>query len=451
MKGNRQNIFRKFKETAKILTDRSDQSRERQTFLLHFKYSVIEGFVLGVLALNEFVLLKALNGSNFQVGVLFQFTVAVLLISVIFNELLRRARRKRRMVLIVAVATRSPLLLLLLFPRENLESIEPFWSMLFLAVFFVFYLANPLIMPVVNLLLKHNYKHENYGKYYGYTVAVNKLAMLISTFLIGMLLDFKPYAYTFVYPALSVLGIWSIFTLTRIHYSPPEQIYIRQSFFKSVLQSFKRMYGILKRNRAFLDFEIGFILYGLAWLLTIAVIALFQEKFLELDYSSIAFYKNYYTTLSIVLAPFLGKLLGNIDPRKFGIYNFSALFLYLLFMMLTEYLPHKSVLMGIDVYWVLLLSFTAYGAFFAMMSLLWHIGSSYFSKDDEVADYQSIHLTLTGLRGIFAPLFGVWLLHYINYTGVFIAGMLFLLTAITVLYRSMKKRKAGHSITNNSN
>ncbi len=47
------------------------------------------------------------------------------------------------------------------------------------------------------------------------------------------------------------------------------------------------------------------------------------------------------------------------------------------------------------------------------MSLLWNIGSAYFCKDGDADTYQSVHLTMVGFRAVFAPIFGIWLYHYI--------------------------------------
>ena len=66
--------------SVKTLTD-----SERRTFLLHMAYSVIEGVILGVLALNEFVFIKSLKGSDYQLGFLFQFSMVVFLFLVFFN------------------------------------------------------------------------------------------------------------------------------------------------------------------------------------------------------------------------------------------------------------------------------------------------------------------------------------------------------------------------------
>jgi len=72
------------------------------------------------------------------------------------------------------------------------------------------------------------------------------------------------------------------------------------------------------------------------------------------------------------------------------------------------------------------------------MSLLWNIGSAYFCKDDDAAAYQSVHLSMVGVRAMIAPLFGIWLYHYIGFSGVFGLGVFLLILSIAVMFWSMK-------------
>lgn len=414
---------------------------EKKTFLLHLIFSVLDGIILGVLALNEYVLIKGLKGSSYQIGILFQFTVVVLLISVPLTEILKRTIKKIRMLRIVAVFTRAPLFLLLFFPKTITENTDIFfYQILFLLIFLIYFSANPLIMPIINGFLKTNYKHENFSRLYGYSATANKIVMLFATFLFGLLLDKYSNAYTYIYPILAILGISSIFVLTQIKYSPyvPKN---KRSLKEAIKEVSSNIFKILKLNKAFRYFEIGFMFYGFAWLVTIAVIALFLENKLKLNYSGIAFYKNFYTTVSIILTPLFGKLLGKINPRKFAIYTFGAMLLYIVFMGLTEYFPVNIELFGIKIYYSLLISFSAYGIFGAMMGLLWYIGSAYFAKDEDAAAYQSIHLSLTGFRGAFAPLAGIWIFEMLDYSGVFFIGIISITIAMLILIVSLKKYK----------
>jgi len=417
---------------------------EKKTFRLHLIYSLLDGVILGVFALNEIVLLKGLNGSDYQTAVLFQFTVIVLLFSVPLNQIMKRTVRKRKMIRIIALITRAPLILLFLFPKTLNEGNENFiYQIIFLGIFLIYYSANPLIMPTINGFLKLNYKHENFSKYYGYATTANKIIILFATVSFGYILDTVPSAYRFVYPVLAILGISSIFILTKINYNPPVIQRKRNGLFRSLKEIFRDLWLIIKSNKPFRDFEIGFMLYGFAWLVTIAVIAIFLVKQLNMSYSGVAFYKNYYNTVSILLTPLFGRLLGKINPRKFAIFTFSAMLLYILFMGLSEFISNNFTLVifnaEIKIYYTLIISFSAYGIFGAMMGLLWYIGSAYFSKDEDAADYQSIHLSLTGFRGLFAPLVGIAFYNYLGYSGVFAIGVLSLLTAVIFLYFSVKK------------
>lgn len=430
----------KIYKLAEIIFFKTPVNNEHLTFRYHFWFSVLDGIIVGVFTLNEFVLLKALKADNIQIGYLFQFGAMVLLFSSVFNEFLKRSTNKRKTVLKAAVITRSPLLLLALFPPE----INPEMSYLipiFLGVFFMFNLSNPLIMPIINEVLKQNYSHQNYGTYYGYATTIAKIFTLVVTFATGLLFDFQASAYRFVYPSLAFVGVASVYFLMKIPYQAELRTIPNPPIIKSIKQSFIRMFLILKHNRPYLDFQIGFMLYGFAWLSGITVIALFFEKVLHLGYSEIAFYRNFYTTVSILLTPYLGKMLGRIDPRQFGIYTFGAMALYLFFVFLTDFIRLKSEIFGLEIYWMLLIGNIFYGLFGALMGLLWYIGSAYFAKSNEIADYQAVHLTLTGMRGAIAPILGVWMLQFIDYQGVLMFGIVSLLLAVLVQYKSYKHRK----------
>jgi hypothetical protein len=108
---------------------------------------------------------------------------------------------------------------------------------------------------------------------------------------------------------------------------------------------------------------------------------------------------------------------------------------------MTEFVKGNFDLFGIKIYYSLIPAYISYGLFAATMALLWFIGSAYFCKKEDAANYQSIHLTLTGIRGLFAPLLGVLFYQVIGFTGAFLVGILFLAMAMFVMYRSMKKDK----------
>ena len=82
-----------------------------------------------------------------------------------------------------------------------------------------------------------------------------------------------------------------------------------------------------------------------------------------------------------------------------------------------------------------------HGIFAATMALLWNIGSAYFCKDEDAANYQAIHLTLTGYRSVFAPLLGIIFYHWLGFIGAFSIGILLVFIAISIMLWSNKKYK----------
>lgn len=413
---------------------------EKKVFGIHMTYSFMEGIIMGVLALNEFVLIKSLSGSNLQIGVLFQLSVILMLFSVIFNEFLKRTKDKPALIRKVALITRLPLLLLIIFPKSQEAYNEmPVFQFLFLFIFLFFYLAIPIIMPSINLFLRTQYKGGNFGKLYSYATTLNKIVMLFATFGFGLLLDKDPYAYSYVYPVLAVLGVISVFLLSRIPFEATV-VEPKSRFLVSVRRSMVNMWDIISRNKPYRDFEIGFMLYGFAWMTTIAVITIFFDKVLHMNYSTVAFYKNAYNILAILILPFFGRLIGRIDPRKFAVYTFLSLLLFLFFLALTEYFPQYFEFLGIRIYYSLILAYLAHAVFAATMSLLWFIGSAYFAKSEDAGNYQSVHLTLTGLRGVFAPLIGVIFYELLGFSWTFGIAIFCLAIAIGLMLLSMKTR-----------
>jgi hypothetical protein len=405
-------------------------------------YQSVEGIILGVLALNEFVFIKSLNGSDYQVGFLFQFSMVVFVFLFFFNELRKRIRNKRRMLRIAGLATRLPLIIIAFFPNDPaIYTFDSLYHYLFLGIFLVYFFGNIIIYPAINVLLKTNYRHDNFGKLYGYSSSLNKIIMLVVTLLYATFLDFDPFAFRYAFYVVAISGVVSIFFLSGIDYSRVRQSPRGETWWSSVVVSARTMGKILKSNRPYLEFEVSFMFYGFAFMLTAPVINIYFEDALQLNYSSVGFYKNAYNILAIVLLFFTGKLLGKMDPRNFSSLTFLALLLYIFFMMMAQYFPVYVTVGNIRLYPALILSFMFYGYFAATMVLLWNIGSAYFCSPEEADDYQSVHLLLTGVRAIFAPVLGIYFYEKMGFTGNFILAIITLALAIAFSMYSRKKEK----------
>jgi len=415
---------------------------ERRAFRLHLSYSLIEGIILGVLALNEFVFIRSIKGSDYQLSVLFQLTTVLLIFAVFFHELLKRYGNKKKLLLIVAVITRLPLALPFFFPTNPEAYLNnPVYHYYFLGIFLIYYFANPIIFPSINQLLKNSYRHEHFGRLYTLATTWNKIVMMAVTFLYGMLLDYDYYAFRYVFPVTAILGIISVYLLSKIPYTEKPNHVRNSKLLNSVVESVKRMLKILKENKPYKHFEIGFMLYGFAFMSTVSVITIFFSRQLDLNYTSVAFYKNGYNLLAIFLLPMFGRLIGRIDPRRFAAITFFSMMVFLLFLVLTEQFPFFTSIGNIKLYYMLIFYMIGQGFFAATMGILWSIGSAYFCKKEDADLYQAIHLTLTGERALLAPLLGVLFYKLVGFSGTFLIAAASLALAIFVMFWSLKKEE----------
>jgi len=415
---------------------------EKNAFRLHTIYSSIEGFILGILALNEFVFIKSLQGSNYQLSFLFQFSVIVFIFLLFINEYIKKIRDRRKLLLITGLITRLPLALLLFFPRTT-EGINgnSIYHYLFLGIFLVYYFGNPVIYPNINLLLKTNYGHKNFGALYSYATSINKVMMLVVTFLYGLLLDADNYAFVYVFPIVALAGVSSVYILTKIPYLENYEKTPSKPIFLVVGDSIRNMIQVLKSNVPYRHFEAGFMFYGFGFMISYPIIYIYFYEALALNYTSVAFYRNSYNILAILILPFFGKLMGKIDPRKFANITYSSLALYLFFLAITTFLPFYVEWLNIKLYYTLIFYVIFQGFFAATMVLLWNIGSAYFCKPAEAATYQSIHLFLVGVRGLVAPLIGIFFYELLGFNFTFGLAIIFPLIGIYIMIWSYRKEK----------
>ncbi len=411
--------------------------KEKKTFALHFSYSIIEGILAGIIALNEFVFVKSLLGSSYQVSVLFQFATLVFLLLVFFNTFLRSIKNKKKLLRITAIATRLPLLLLLLFPR-NPEQLggDSIYHYIFLAIFLIYFLANPIVFPSINLFLKNAYSHENFGRFYSYATTANKIVMMATTFAYGWALDADNYIFVYIFPIAAILGVASIFLLSLIPYKDEDVPERTHSIWQGIKQSVKEMTNILIKNIPYRHFQVGFMFYGFGFMSSFTVMILFWEYGLGLNYSSVAFYRNAYNLLAILMLPYFGRLIGRIDPRQFSVISFLSMALYLFTLILTQYIDGYIVFWDITLYHTMIFYILFHGVFAATMALMWSIGSAYFCTPAEAGIYQSIHLGLTAIRSIFAPIIGVLFYEMWGFTIAFSISITSLLIGSGIMWWS---------------
>jgi MFS family permease len=405
----------------------------------------LDGFALGVLALNEFVLLKGFKASAFQIGLFWQLSVVVMPFSVLLHHWLDKATHKKRLLRRVAICSRAPLIFFLLFPKHlytQPQNTLLIW--LFLLLFFIYYLGNPLIWPVLNLFTKANYKPERFGKLFGWNLTATQITTVAATFIFGLLLEWDSDTYRYVFPVIGILSLTGIWMMIRIPITE-ELENPKKTNTVRLKHTLANSFHIFKANPAFARFQLAMMAYGMGFLMSLAVVTLYLGDYFKLSYNDASLYKNIPIFMGIVLLPALSGHMDRRDPRRLAIFSYLGHGLFFLGLILAHTFAAGSELLGYRIVYMLLLAYLCQGVYVTLMALVWGIGSSYFAPAHEAARYHSLHITLTGIRGLIAPPIGVLLYKIGGFSFTFACCMCFQAVAMYIMWRSMKKYPTLHA------
>ncbi|MDZ7740977.1 MAG: hypothetical protein U5Q03_04320 [Bacteroidota bacterium] len=110
-------------------------------------------------------------------------------------------------------------------------------------------------------------------------------------------------------------------------------------------------------------------------------------------------------------------------------------------MSITEFIRGNFEFFNITVYYTLIFYIIFHGVFAATMVLLWNIGSAYFGPASQAGTYQSIHLSLTGMRSIASPILGVLFYEMFGFMITFGIAIFSILVGIGVLIWSYRRER----------
>jgi len=414
------------------------QSLEKKTFTLHLVSQIFGGIAIGVVLLQDVILKKTLGGSDFQVMILSLLVSSSFLFSIYGSELVNRSHSRAKTILIIGIAAKSFLIILPLF--EN--------PVYYIACIAIGAYLDALLLSIWNIVFKHNYTDKNRSRLYSYASAFQTLFVLIVTTLSGYLLDMNSSIYKVLFPVAGVFGImvyWSLarmITLSMDDYSGrAKKVKAHYNFrlLKDIaILPLRNTARIFRENKPFLRFEAYFFLYGMAFMVLSPVIPVFLVDDLKLSYSPISFARGLiFHSALIIFTPLMGRFHGIGNPTKFCGYVFSFLALFPLILVSAKHFISLGLITDTNL--VVYISFFVFGFAMSGVTIAWALSSIYYAPKNEVSNYQAVHITLTGVRGVFSPALGyaVMKIFDIEYS-FYLSAFLFMLGGI-MMWKESKK------------
>jgi len=153
----------------------------------------------------------------------------------------------------------------------------------------------------------------------------------------------------------------------------------------------------------------------------------FLVEYLKMDYSQTFMAKGVISQLGILLlSPIAGKIHDKKNPAFFASLAFLTLGFFPFIMLISSYFVDSGF-----ANYIVYFSYLIFGIGMSGIVISWNISSICFAGEDDVSMYQSVHVTLTGLRALIVPFLGYLLLHYFGVNIVFLVALgMFWLAAI---------------------
>lgn len=377
--------------------------------------------MFAMLAFGEVIARKSLNASGLSITLLTMTMPVASLTSIWWARIIVGRNQGRLLLRFGAVA------FLILTTGVLLHSM-----LHLLLMYFLFYLMQSLFTPSENRILQQHIPSAKTGKLFGLAAAIRMGIAATFSVLAGMYMDRVENGYQHLYFFVAFVMLLAISQLASIstgHIAGAEPQPINKTL---MLAPLKRVLDLLKRRKDFLRFEGAFMLYGIAFMMTLPVIPLYLVDDLGFSYSEIGLARGTIPQLVMILfIPFFGRIFDMTTPHRLATIIFFLLAFFPLLLLWAG--MHEGTRRMLMIY-------AAFGLFgFAMsgVMVLWSLSSLRFAGDEDAGVYHSVHVAATGIRGMIAPLLGYFIMTTMGKVAALVAAscLWVISSGVTVLMR----------------
>lgn len=401
---------------------------EKQTARLLLISALFNGVVMSLNQTQDIIARKALHAEVWQLTVMTMIWPISNFFSIWWGRIFEKAKHKSRYFILVGIFGRLSLIYGLW-----LNGMNEF--MLLLGLMFSF---NSLLIPAQNSIYQNNIESSRRAKVYGYTMSLGMLVTVLFTFFAGRMLDVNDQYFRVILAITAVSGLVASLLLSLVKIKSRESSNNDEPFswHETLFDPIKRSLALLKTNKPFASFERSFSIYGMGFIMVQPVLPIFLVDMLKLSYTGNFVAKGVISQIPLMLlSPYLGKWHDKLHPFRFISIFFGLLALFPALIIVSALTLKWHVLSIVLVY----LAYTIFGVAMAGVNIAWNMGSIFFAGKEDASMYQSVHVTMTGIRGIMAPLLGLVLLKTLGIISVFAVAVCFLITASYLSWKDYQR------------
>lgn len=390
----------------------SSDSYQKSTSQAYIWTRVLDTPFWGIFNLLPFILYKDLHATPFQLGAMITIKPLVSILSSYWAN--RVYRTSGTLVPSIKMARWIAFLPFFAFPFIS----NPWYL---IACFGLFTFLQVGMMPAWMELLRQNVPKNKREKVFSYTQAFGYLGGGLLPFALGWLLDAWSDAWRWVFVGTGLVALFSFFWQRKIQVRIAEPIAIDPPHAHPIVQPWKSAWDLLKQRPDFAKFQIGFMLIGSGLMIIQPALPVFFVDQLHLSYTEMG--------VAITLCKGIGFACGS--PlwvrwmQRVDIYSFGAFVA-----VLAVLFPLLLIGAQIHIAW-LYFAYLTYGLMQSGNELSWNLSGPLFAKKQDSSPYSSINVMASGVRGIFIPSLGAFLLAQLGPTSVILfSGILCLLAVV---------------------
>ena len=255
------------------------------------------------------------------------------------------------------------------------------------------------IMTLRSVAWSLNYERALRARATGQLQAITSMMLVVTTSIAGLVLDAHPENYRWVYAAgavLGSLGVWAFWGVKVVGEKRHQVLERRSTRSDSNRNSFL---AILRTDQRYARYQwYQFIAGAASMMLEPPLVYLVSKQISASYFASVAIIMLIPFVLNLVTMPFWARYLDRVHVAEFRARQNALWVIGVLFMLLGA--------------WQLSLLWLAVGRFITGVvngggSLAWQLGHNDFAPRDQLSAYMAVHVTLTGVRGAFAPFLGM--------------------------------------------
>ena len=390
----------------------------RYTYRYHIRAEILNSLFMGIFGLNEAVARKGLGANDAEIIILTTGATAFMVTAFVWGSLME-GRPKMGFFLAAAIIGRAVLLLAAVLSG----------SVWFVVLCCCVFLADPIFIPAQQSVLQSNYDPAWRGRMLGRVTLVTRGFFILAALGAGYALDHDHRLYRLLFPLAGVIGFLGYlqFALIRVRRSSREAAARLPSF----LETARMFRTILRGNRDFDRFERNFLVYGVGFFLILPANVFLLVDHLRMAYSEISLARLVLFQVTFaLLSPLAGTLFDRLRAARVASVSFAVLALYPLCLYFA-YSLHSAALAYVG--------FAVFGAGMAGVNTAWSLGALQFAGKQDASVFMGVHLTVVGVRGLFAPVIGYAVNVFFGLGAVYLAAAaLFILGALLMRRLELK-------------